>query len=86
MANDHEPLDHRGILENNATLGPQGAIDPKDSGDDDLVFALRDQHHAFSLDMTTVLQCLSLAEQEGAVPELPPDWWNSISNRYRVAR
>ena len=51
---------------------------------DELVFAMRDCHHTFSLDIATVLQCLHLAEEEGAVPGLPNDWWTAIVRRYKI--
>lgn len=49
---------------------------------EELLFAMRDRHHTFSLGLRTVLQCLRLAEEEGNIPSLPPDWWNSVANRH----
>ncbi|WP_161564878.1 hypothetical protein [Pseudomonas aeruginosa] len=51
---------------------------------DELIFALQDKHHAFSLGLSTVLQCLKMAEHEGVVPELPEGWWSRMANRYRL--
>lgn len=42
---------------------------------EELVFAMRDQSHEFSLGLTTILRCLAIAEKEGYVPELPSEWW-----------
>lgn len=46
-----------------------------DSCLEELVFAMKDKHHEFSLGLSTVLHCLSIAEREGYVPKLPPEWW-----------
>ena len=43
-------------------------------------------HHAFSLDLETVLQCLRFAEAEGAIPKLPTAWWRKVINRYKTGR
>ena len=51
---------------------------------DELVFAMRDRYHAFSLDISTVLRCLQMAEQEGAIPNLPDEWWIAIERRYKI--
>ncbi|AMB85999.1 hypothetical protein AWM79_12090 [Pseudomonas agarici] len=78
-------MDHDEILENRTTLAQSPSIKPDgDCCRDDLVFALRDKHHTFSLNMGTILQCLRLAEHEGAVPELPEGWWSRISRRYTL--
>lgn len=45
---------------------------------------MRDRHHAFTLDLETVLACLAMAEAEGEVPRLPESWWQLVRNRYRV--
>lgn len=87
VAGGHEMADkalsHRAILENRAALAGD---DPSEHDcpncDGDLIFALRDRHHAFSLDLPTILQCLHMAEAEGAVPELPPEWWGAVRTRY----
>jgi hypothetical protein len=47
---------------------------------------MKDSYHSFSLGLVTVLECLRLAEQQGHVPELPPEWWTMISNRYEQLR
>lgn len=45
---------------------------------EELVFAMRDNHHPFSIGLSTILSCLAIAEKEGYVPQLPFEWWNSL--------
>jgi hypothetical protein len=46
-----------------------------------LVFAMRDSgEHEFSLGLSTVLQCLHLAEKLKSVPPLPHWWWHTNKN------
>lgn len=45
---------------------------------EELVFAMEDNQHQFSLGLSTVLRCLAIAEHEGYVPKLPYDWWYSL--------
>lgn len=47
-----------------------------------LLFAMRDQHHEFTIGITTILECLIIAERQGAVPELPDGWVNEVVNHY----
>jgi hypothetical protein len=76
-------MNHDEIIENRAQ--PLDLSRTEIQGEpDDLVFALRDRHHTFSMDIATVLQCLQFAEQEGAIPELPDDWWTAIGRRYKI--
>lgn len=74
------------VLNNLATLDDNS---PPASGadlscDEYMVFAMQDKHHRFSLGLGTVLECLHAAEKEGAVPELPPQWWLTLSGRYQL--
>ncbi|MCR6969996.1 hypothetical protein NS834_26225, partial [Pseudomonas aeruginosa] len=80
-----DTMNHDDILNNRAELLQEQNGD--DSGSlchDELIFALQDKHHAFSLGLSTVLQCLKMAEHEGVVPELPEGWWSRMANRYRL--
>lgn len=64
-------MNHDDILNNRAELLQEQNGD--DSGSlchDELIFALQDKHHAF-LGLSTVLQCLKMAEHEGVVPNFP---------------
>ncbi|MEM5767942.1 MAG: hypothetical protein AAGU32_06595 [Bacillota bacterium] len=45
---------------------------------EELVFAMQDNHHTFSMGLSTVLSCLAIAEKEGYVPKLPYEWWASL--------
>ena len=54
--------------------------------EDHLVFAMSDKYHEFSLGLTTVLNCLQIAEQKGHVPPLPDEWWILIIRRYGIQR
>jgi hypothetical protein len=54
--------------------------------DNHLLFAMKDNHHEFTLGITTVLECLALAEKSGAVPELPSEWWIQIVRHYSLNR
>ncbi|HGM9007365.1 TPA: hypothetical protein ACKQYG_001766 [Pseudomonas aeruginosa] len=78
-------MNHDDILNNRAELLQEQNGD--DSGSlchDELIFALQDKHHVLSLGLSTVLQCLRMAEHEGAVLELPEGWWSRMANRYRL--
>jgi hypothetical protein len=76
-------MDHEAILDNRAVLDYG---DAKDSSvnEEEMVFALQDQHHKFSIGLSTVLQCLRMAEREGGVPNLPEDWWIQLERRYTI--
>lgn len=50
---------------------------------EDWTFLMRQGRREFPLGLRTVLACLAFAEREGAVPELPADWWVRINRRYR---
>ena len=49
---------------------------------EDYIFAMKDKYHEFSIGLRTILDCLELAEQEGAVPKLSEEWWIQVQNRY----
>jgi len=74
------------VLNNPATLDDNSlpASEADLSCDEYMVFAMQDKHHRFSLGLGTVLECLHAAEKEGAVPELPPQWWLTLSGRYQL--
>ena len=46
-----------------------------------VVFALKDSTHEFSVGLSTILDCLMIAEQEGYVPKIPDGWWTKALNR-----
>lgn len=79
------PQKHERILRNRA----EPALDNTGSGapalvGETIVFAMKDKHRHFSLDLETVLGCLAFAEDQGAVPAMPDGWWLAVRQRYRV--
>ncbi|TIH11386.1 XRE family transcriptional regulator [Marinifilum sp. JC120] len=48
----------------------------------ELVFAIQDQFHKFSLSLQTILDCLKIAESSGYIPNLPAQWWCSAISRH----
>ena len=60
-------------IEERAALARRGVMDHSDC----------EECTEFPLGLRTVLACLAFAEREGAVPELPADWWVNINRRYR---
>ncbi|MBU2856342.1 hypothetical protein [Acidithiobacillus sp.] len=76
-------MDHEAILDNRADLASADAQDSS-VNEEEMVFALQDQHHKFSMGLSTILQCLRMAEQEGGIPKLPSDWWIQVARRYSI--
>lgn len=76
-------MDHEVILDNRADLA---SADTQDFSvyEEEMVFALQDRHHKFSMGLSTILQCLRMAEREGGVPKLPSDWWIQVTRRYSI--
>ncbi len=68
-----------------ARLTRRRIIDHMDCDDctEDYVFLMRQGDREFGIGLTTLLACLAFAEREGAVPELPADWWIRVANRYQ---
>ena len=50
---------------------------------EDYVLLMRQDDREFGIGLTTLLACLAFAEREGAVPELPADWWIKVRNQYQ---
>ena len=70
------------IFENRATLQSEDPV-TQDCTDfeccrEELVFAMQDNEHQFSLGLYTVLRCLAIAEKEGYLPPLPDEWWVQV--------
>ncbi|WP_428947206.1 hypothetical protein ACQUQQ_00760 [Acidithiobacillus ferrooxidans] len=76
-------MDHEAILGNRAALARADA-QHYSVNEEEMVFALQDQHHKFSMGLSTILQCLRMAEREGGVPNLPSDWWIQVARRYSI--
>ena len=49
---------------------------------EELIFGMKDNYHEFSLGLSTVLECLFVAEQNGSVPKIPSEWRILVFNRY----
>ena len=76
-------IDHKDILDNR--ISPVGAdAQGLSMSEGEIVFALQDRYHQFSMELSTILQCLRMAEQEGGVPRLPSDWWIQVARRYAI--
>ena len=75
-------------IEERAALARRGVMDHSDCEEctEDWTFLMRQGRREFPLGLRTVLACLAFAEREGAVPELPADWWVRINRRYRRRR
>ncbi|GAB1660365.1 TPA: hypothetical protein ACK3JP_002337 [Mannheimia haemolytica] len=73
---------HEEILHNRAEL--QQAVEKEEfcaKCDNSVVFHLRDNYHEFTLGLDTILQCLHFAEEKGAIPPIPEDWWYEMTGR-----
>lgn len=45
-------------------------------------FRMSRRAYGFDMGLSLVLTCLSFAQAQGAVSELPPNWWNAVCSRY----
>lgn len=45
---------------------------------EELVFAMKDKYHEFSLGLSTVLECVAIAEANGYLPEIDKTWWHMV--------
>lgn len=71
-------------LKNTAALEENKLVDHSDCEycKEDYLFAMKDRYHEFSVGLRTILDCLEMAEKEGAVPKLSDQWWLDVKNRY----
>jgi hypothetical protein len=77
-------MTHNEVLKNRATMPDKEAqAFEGECCTDPLIFAMRDNNHQFSMGLFTILQCLKIAENNGAIPELPPEWWWAVESRYQ---
>lgn len=83
MANSESNAEHLSNRAHALSSSPHEHACPQ--CDEELLFAMRDKHHEFSLGLSIVLQCLQLAEQNGHVPRLPDEWWTQLRLRYEHA-
>lgn len=45
-----------------------------------VIFMMRDKEHEFSIGLTTVLECLAFAIQNGDLPKLPQSWLTDVDS------
>jgi hypothetical protein len=76
---------HEKILQNRAAA-KNASICPCDNCGENMIFALQDNYHQFSMGIEDILMCLRIAEDNGAVPKLQNDWWADIMARYNGLR
>ena len=53
-----------------------------DKYNDTAFFHLKDTAHEFTMSLRDVLKCIKQAEENGLVPKLPQNWWDSVSSHY----
>ena len=53
-----------------------------DNCSEEYLFHLKDTVHEFSIGLIDILECLHFAEEQGAVPQLPPEWWIRVENKF----
>ena len=72
-------MDHSEILKNRSRIEKENCEEVLCPECDELyVFGMQDKHHTFSLGLSTVLQCVAIAEKNGVVPPLPAQWWTQV--------
>lgn len=76
---------HKQALSNKATITAGEKVSCENCSEK-LLFHLHDNFHEFTLGMTTILQCLRFAEDKGAVPKLPSEWWIAAERYYEMDR
>ncbi len=83
-------MDENCLPEHNDVLANRARPAVDDSGGspamvgETVIFRMKDNFHEFSIDLETLLGCLAFAQSQGAVPQLPSDWWIWIHNRYNL--
>ncbi len=55
---------------------------PKDTDPASRFLIDNGENQAF-ITMDVILQCLRIAEHQGDIPPLPPEWWFPLMNRYQ---
>lgn len=81
MTDSNQP-NPKPFVENPAQRVDDGKSPDCDVCEEALLFAMRDNHHEFSINLTTILECLRVAEQRGEVPPLSKDWWYQVHRRF----
>ena len=50
--------------------------------DELLVFGMKYREHEFSIGLSSILECMVIAEHMGYLPSFPDGWWVSLVRRY----
>ncbi|MBR5087932.1 MAG: hypothetical protein IK093_00740 [Ruminiclostridium sp.] len=53
-----------------------------DGCDEKVIFHLRDKDHEFTMGLSTVIECLMFAVEQGDVPKLPLSWCSDVDYVY----
>ena len=77
-------LEQKEIFENRVTYQNKATENQCPNCDEPLVFALKDKYHEFSMGLSTVLQLLLVAEEQGYVPKLPDEWVIQVLNDFYI--
>lgn len=51
---------------------------------EDYYFTMRDRYHEFNIGLGPILNCLKIAQEQGAVPTIDSEWWVKVVNRYVI--
>ena len=73
--NHHEMNERRAVLEEAEEM-------VCDQCDERVIFHLRDREHEFTMGLSTVLQCLMFAIEQGDLPKLPLSWCTDVDLAY----
>ena len=50
-----------------------------------IVFALASEKgESFSVGLTTILNCLKIAQEQGHIPKIAPSFWMQMANSYNI--
>jgi hypothetical protein len=79
-----EIMSEDAVFDNRAESTGYAAENECEDCDEELLFAMQDNFHQFSLGLRTVLYCLRVAERRGHVPPLPDGWWAQTAMRHNM--
>ncbi len=48
------------------------------------LFHMKNKNHEFTIGLIDILNCVKFAEEQGALPEIPGDWWIEVKSHYRL--
>ncbi len=76
-------MNHEQILNNRASVINENHVNC-DNCFEHTVFLLKDNHHEFSMGLSTVLELVMFAIRQGDLPKLPDSWLDLIDSQYRT--